>query len=287
MPSTRELRRRIKSVKSTSQITKAMEMVAASKMRRAQQRVLAARPYAEKMNEVLSDLAARQPKTEAQHPLLVQRSIHKTAIIHITADRGLCGGLNANMNRRTAAFLLEQSEPTSLVSVGRKGREFMSRYGREISAEFSQLGDYPTLIDTAGIARIVMDDYISGKIDRVFLAYTRFYNTISQRPVINQLLPIQPAVQEEGKHLAEYLYEPNTEEVLSQLLPRYVEMQVYHAILESLASFFSAQMVAMRNATESANEMIDELTLTYNKTRQAGITKELLEIAGGAAALEG
>ncbi len=284
MPSTREIRRRIRSVKSTAKITKAMEMVAASKMRRGQQRVIAARPYAQKMREVLSDLAAQPLTAEVLHPLLQQRTVRKVAVVHITADRGLCGGLNANMNRRTSAFALDQKLPVTMVSVGRRGRDFMMRYGRDIRAEFTQLGDYPELIDILPIARVVIDDYMAGEGDQVYLAYTQFVNTVNQRPNIRLLLPVEPA-EFEGRRPSEYIYEPNPAAVLAELLPRYVEMQVYHAVLESIASEFSARMVAMRNATEAANDMINSLTLTYNKVRQESITKELLEIAAGAAAL--
>ncbi len=284
MPSTREIRRRIRSVKSTAKITKAMEMVAGSKMRRAQQRVIAARPYAEKMREVLSDLAAQPLSAEALHPLLQQRTVQRVAVIHITADRGLCGGLNANMNRRTGAFVLDQKLPTSLITVGRRGRDFMLRYGRDVRADFSQLGDYPDLVDILPIARVVIDDYQAGAIDQVYLAYTQFINTAVQRPLIRLLLPIEPA-RFEGRRPSEYIYEPSPAAVLAKLLPRFVEMQVYHAVLESVASEFSARMVAMRNATEAAKDMIESLTLTYNKVRQETITKELSEISAGAAAL--
>lgn len=284
MPSTREIRRRIRSVKSTAKITKAMEMVAASKMRRAQQRVFAARPYALKMREVLSDLAAQPLSQEVLHPLLQHREQRRIAVIHVTADKGLCGGLNANMNRRTGSFVLEQELPVQLVTVGKRGREFMLRYGRNVRAEFTGVGDYPELIDILPIGRVVIDDYEAGAVDVVYLAYTQLVNTAVQRPVIRQLLPVEPAPIDDRRP-AEYIYEPSPAAVLAELLPRYVEMQIYHAVLESAASEQSARMVAMRNATEAANDMIDSLTLTYNKVRQETITKELLEIAAGAAAL--
>ena len=276
----RIIRRRIRSIKNTAKITRAMEMIAASKMRQAQLSVLAARPYAEKMREVLADLAA-QPRAEDEiHPLLRHREVKRIAVIHVTADRGLCGGLNANTNRRTASFILEQTVPVSLITVGRKGKDFMSRYGRDIRADFTQLGDKPSLLDTTPISRVVIDDYTNGVIDRVYLAYTQFITTINQRPVLWKLLPIEPAKIERAQNI-EYIYEPSTKVVLENLLPRYVEMQVYHAILESIASEQSARMVAMRNATDNANDMIDDLTLIYNKARQELITKELLDISGG------
>jgi F-type H+-transporting ATPase subunit gamma len=276
----RIIRRRIRSIKSTAKITKAMEMIAASKMRQAQLRVLAARPYAEKMREVLANLAA-QPRPEGDsHPLLQHREVKHITIIHVTADRGLCGGLNANMNRRTTSFILEKSIPLNLITVGRKGRDFMSRYGRDIRAEFTQLGDKPSLVDTTPISRVVIDDYANKVTDEIYLAYTEFITTAIQRPVLWKLLPIEPAKIRPAENI-DYIYEPSPSVVLGELLPRYVEMQVYHAILESIASEQSARMVAMRNATDNANEMIDGLTLTYNKARQELITKELLDIAGG------
>jgi len=276
----RVIRRRIRSITNTAKITKAMEMIAASKMRQAQLRVIAARPYAEKMRVVLANLAAQPRAEEGTHPLLEHREVKRIGIIHITPDRGLCGGLNANINRRTANFMLERNLPATIVTVGRKGRYFMSRYGREIRAEFSQLGDQPSLLDTTPISRVVIDDYIKGQIDEVHLAYTQFVTTITQRPVIWKLLPVEPAKVEKAENV-EYIYEPSPRVVLENLLPRYVEMQVYQAILESIASEQSARMVAMRNATDNANEMIDALTLVYNKARQELITKELLDIAGG------
>ena len=280
----RLIRRRIRTIKSTAKITKAMEMIAASKMRQAQLRVLAARPYAEKMREVLADLSAQPKGQDEIHPLLQQREVKRIAVINITSDRGLCGGLNANINRRTAGFILEQKVPVSVVVVGRKGRDFMRRYGREILAEFTQLGDRPTLLDTTPISRVVIDDYTKGIVDEVYLAYTQFISTVNQRPVLWKLLPIEPAQKEQTSNV-EYIYEPAPAVVLENLLPRYVEMQVYHAILESIASEQSARMVAMRNATDNANDMINELTLMYNKVRQELITNELLDIAGGIATL--
>ncbi|MEE9400615.1 MAG: ATP synthase F1 subunit gamma [Dehalococcoidia bacterium] len=276
----RVIRRRIRSIQSTAKITRAMEMIAASKMRQAQLRVLAARPYAEKMHEVVAHLAVQAQPGEELHPLLQRREVKRVAVVHIAADRGLCGGLNANVNRMTANFVLEQSMPAALITVGRRGRDFMSRYGRDILAEFTQLGDRPSLLDTIPISRVVIDDYTNETIDQVYLAYTRFITTVNQQPMLQELLPIEPAKMERTENL-EYIYEPSAPGVLEHLLPRYVEMQVYHAILESIASEQSARMVAMRNATDNANDMIEELTLIYNKARQELITKELLDIAGG------
>ena len=285
MANIRQIRRRIRGVQSTAKITRAMEMIATSKMRRAQEAGVAGRPYDEKIRQVISDLAALPQSGGAPHPLLQRRPVNKIAIVHITPDRGLCGGLNANINRTAAGFLLEQAIPATLITVGRKGSEFMRRVGRDIRAEFTRLGDRPSLMDTLPISRIVIDDYCSGLVDMVYLVYARFVTTMTQTPVLEQLLPVEP-MELPGMQNVEYIYEPGSEAVLGELLPRFVEMELYHAILESIASEQSARMVAMRNATESAKELIEDLTLMYNKARQESITTELLDIAGGAAALK-
>jgi F-type H+-transporting ATPase subunit gamma len=280
----RLIRRRIRGIQSTAKITRAMEMIATSKMRKAQERGLAGRPYAEKIMQVMADLAALRREGEEMHPLLQKRPVEKIGLLHITPDRGLCGGLNTNLNRKTAGFILEQEVPVSLVVVGRKGRDFMRRYRREIRAEFTSLGDRPGWLDTLPISRIIIEDYTSGKIDRVYIVYPQFISTMVQKPVVQQILPVEPAEIPTAQNV-DYIYEPGPAQVLGQLLPRFVEMQVYHAILESIASEQSARMVAMRNATESAQELTQELTLMYNKARQEMITRELLDITGGAAAL--
>ncbi len=285
MANIRQIRRRIRGVQSTAKITRAMEMIATSKMRRAQEAGVAGRPYDEKIRQVISALAALPQAGGAPHPLLQRRSVNKIAIVHITPDRGLCGGLNANINRTTASFLVGQTAPVTLITVGRKGNEFMRRVGRDIRAEFTRLGDRPSLMDILPISRIVIDDYTSGLVDMVYLVYARFVTTMTQTPVLEQLLPVEP-MELPGMQNVEYIYEPGSEAVLGELLPRFVEMEVYHAILESIASEQSARMVAMRNATESAKELIEDLTLMYNKARQESITTELLDIAGGAAALK-
>ncbi len=284
MPTIREIRRRIRSVQSTAKVTRAMEMVAASKMRRAQEHTIAARPYADKMQQVLADLAAQRRSGEEIHPLLQKRPVNRIALIHITPDRGLCGGLVASVNRSAAGFILEQRAQVTILVIGRKGRDFMVRSGQELRADLTRLGDRPSIVDIQPIARIVIDDYTDGGIDEVYISYTQFVTTMSQRPVLWRLLPIEPADIEPGRS-AEYIYEPSPDQVLDQLLPRFVEMGLYHVILESIASEQSARMVAMRSATDNANEIIDDLTLTYNKARQEMITKELLDITGGAAAL--
>ncbi len=285
MANIRLVKRRIKGVESTAKITRAMEMIATSKMRKAQERGLAGRPYAERIRQVIADLAALSQPDSPLHPLLQVRPVKRIAVVHITPDRGLCGGLNSSINRRTASFILEQGVPVNVIAVGRKGLDFMRRYKRDIKAEFTQLGDQPGLLDTLPISRIIIDDYTNGEIDEVYLAYAGFVSTMVQRSVLMRILPVAPAEIPAGENV-DYIYEPGSDTVLGGLLPRFIEMQVYHAILEAIASEQSARMVAMRNATDAAKELISELTLMYNKARQENITKELLDITGGAAALE-
>ena len=285
MPDIRKVKRRIKGVQNIAKITRAMEMIAASKMRKAQERGLAGRPYAEKIEQVIADLAAL-PDIGLQHPLLQRREVKKIFVVHITPDRGLCGGLNANLNRRLAGFISGQKAPVRVLSVGRKGRDFMVRYGCDMCAEFIGLGDRPAFLDTLPISHIVIDDYSTGAADMVYISFAQFISTMVQKPAMKQLLPVQPAAIPAGQNV-DYLYEPGAEAVLGGLLSRFVEMEIYHAILESIASEQSARMVAMRTATDSANELIGDLTLLYNKARQEAITRELLDITGGVAALEG
>jgi F-type H+-transporting ATPase subunit gamma len=279
----RLIRRRIRGAQSIAKITRAMEMIATSKMRKAQERGLAGRPYAEKIRQVISDLAAIQGE-RTLHPLLQRRPESRVAIVHITPDRGLCGGLNANINRSAGSFILQHQVPATITCVGRKGSDFMRRHGRDVRAEFTWLGDQPGLLETLPISRIVIDDYTNGFIDAAYLSYTQFVSTLTQRPAMLQVLPVEPAVLPPAANV-DYIYEPDASDVLAGLLPRYVEMQIYHAILESIASEQSARMVAMRNATDNARELVDGLTLSYNKARQEAITKELLDITGGVAAL--
>ena len=290
--SVRAIRDRIKSVRSTAKVTRAMELVAASKMRRAQDRALASRPYAERMTAVLSQLAAYTGAGDGQalHPLLEQRTVQRVAYIHVTADRGLAGGLNANMNRAGASLVLRHQPNVAAITVlpvGRKGRDFFARSGMPVAAEFTELGDFPDFEKVRPIAKIVMDDFLSGAVDQVFIGYQRFVNAAVQRPTTRQILPIVPPAGEDGAAKgADFIFEPSPERLLETLLPRYVEMQVYAAVLEARASEQSARMVAMRQATDAANEMVGALTLAYNKARQESITGELLDIVGGVAALE-
>ena len=290
----RAVRDRIKSVENTAKVTRAMELVAASKMRRAQDRALSARPYAEQMRLVLLQLSqyARGAEQESLHPLLRQRPVKHFAFIHITADRGLAGGLNGNMNRAGAALALEHQphvERVSVLTVGRKGRDFFRRAGFPIMAEFTELGDYPGMSQILPIARIAIDDYTNGEVDQVFIGFQQFVNTAVQRPTVRQILPVTPpedAGDASPLGNVDFIFEPSPRELLETLLPRYVEMQILEAILEAGASEQSARMVAMRSATDAANDMVSDLTLTYNKARQELITNELLDIVGGSAALE-
>ena len=285
MANLRAIRRRIKGVQSISKITRAMEMIAALRMRQAQERGIAGRPYAEKIAQVIADLAALAHPGTDLHPLLQRRTINRIAIVHVTPDRGLCGGLVGNINRQTSNFILQQKAEATIIAVGRKGIDFMHRYGQKVIADFSGLGDRPGLLEILPIARIIIDDYISGTVDAAYVAYTQFITTLSQKPVMEQILPVRPAELPAIENV-DYIYEPNSKEVLGGLLPRFVEMQIYHAILESIASEQSARMVAMRAATDNATELISDLTLAYNKARQESITTELLDITAGAAALE-
>jgi len=262
-----------------------MEMIAASKMRKAQERGLAGRPYSEKITQVMSALSALPVEVGALHPLLRRRPVTKISIVHITPDRGLAGGIVSNINRKTAGFILEANVPVNLIAVGRKGLDFLRRTGQNVIAEFIGLGDRPSLIDTLPISHIIIDDFSNANVDEVYLAYTQFINTMVQKPVVERILPVEPAPIPAPENV-EYIYEPGPDNVLGGLLPRFVEMQVYHHILEAIASEQSARMVSMRNATENANELIDDLTLAYNKARQEMITRELLDITGGAVALE-
>ncbi len=291
----RKLRGRIRSVANTSKVTRAMELVSASKMRRAQDRALASRPYAEQMRAVLARLSGYAAGADAEtlHPLLRERPVQHFALLHITADRGLAGGLNANMNRRGASLALEHQpnvDQLSVLAVGRKGRDFFRRAGFPLLAEFTGLGDAPRQADVLPIARIVMEDYIAGELDQVYIGYQRFVSTGIQRPTVRQILPVRAPEEAEmggaAQSARDILFEPSPRALLETLLPRYVEMQILEALLDAVASEHSARMVAMHQATEAAEEMVADLTLTYNKARQDQITSELLDIVGGTAAIE-
>ena len=292
MPSLRDIRRRIRSIRNTAKITKAMELVAASRLRRAQTRVTAARPYADAMRALIAELGGLAPTGgEVLHPLLIHREVRTIGVLLVTPDRGLAGGLNTNIIRRGTEVILEQEgrggTGVQVVTVGRKGQDFLARRGRTLLGTFTGIIDRVSYDDVIPIARVIMDGFVNGSIDRALLVYPRFISTLSQRPEVVQLLPIeQPegAGQQGGRRL-DYIFESDPQSILEQLLPRYIEVQIYQAILETAASFFSAQMVAMRNATENANELVQDLSLTYNKVRQANITKQVTEIASAAEAM--
>jgi F-type H+-transporting ATPase subunit gamma len=287
MASTREIRRRIRSVKNIAKVTKAMETVAASKMRKAQQQVLATRPYAEKSWEVLTYLARLRGSEAPEQPLLQERPVKKIGVLLITGDRGLAGAYNSNILRKTAQQIGEWEKGNlqiSLITVGKKGRDWMLRHGPPVRAEFTGLSDRPTSNDVAPVANILIEDFIVGQFDAVYMAYTDFHSTLRQEPVVKQLLPIVPA-QPTVPMAADYIFEPDPQTILTEVLRGLTELQILQALYESIASEQSARMVAMRNATDAANDLIGQLTLSYNKARQEAITKELLDIVGGASAL--
>jgi F-type H+-transporting ATPase subunit gamma len=284
MASLRDLRRRIKSVKNTQKITKAMELVAAAKMRRAQERVEAARPYAEEITNVIADIFKRDP--EYKHPYLEVREVHKRLVVLITSDRGLVGALNGNNIRLALREMNDSPGAASVVTIGRKGRDTMRRLRKELVADRSGLGDRPSMGDVLPAIRVAMEQYENGDVDQVDLVYAQFISPGRQRAVARRLLPLE-VPEATGKLAADFIYEPEPKDVLDALLPRYVESQIYQALLENVASQQAAQMVAMRNASDNANDLIQDLTLTANTVRQSTITTELMEIVGGAAALAG
>lgn len=288
MPSTREIRRRISSVRNLAQITRAMEMVSASKMRRAQRNVLATRPYADRLRDVMSSLMARASGSRKGTLLEVRPEVKTIGLIIITPDRGLAGSLVANVLRRTARFVLDERErgrKVKVLAIGKKGRDFLARSGQDLVAEVTKLGDYPKLADVLGVSTNVIEGFLKGEFDEVYVVYSQFVNTLVQRPAVRRILPVEAEMADSTAKGSDYNYEPDQDVVLNELLPRFAEVQIYQSVLESIASEHSARMVAMRNATDNAKELRRELTLTYNKTRQANITKEVSEIASGAAAL--
>jgi len=289
MPGSKEIRTKIKSVQNTRKITKAMEMVAASKMRKAQERMRQARPYADKLRNIAAHLAQANP--EYRHPYLVPHAEFKGAgLIVVTTDKGLCGGLNTNVLRMVTQKLREWQDAgldIRTTAVGNKGFGFLNRIGAKLVSHVVQMGDTPHLERMVGPIKVQLDAYAAGEIDGVYVAYTRFINTMKQEPVIEQLLPL-PAdrLEEDSREVSwDYIYEPDAQSVLDELLLRYIEMLVYQAMAENMASEQSARMVAMKAASDNAKKVIEELQLSYNKARQAGITKELAEIVGGAAAV--
>jgi F-type H+-transporting ATPase subunit gamma len=293
-----EIRRRISSIRNIGQVTRAMQAVAASHMQRAQGQVRATRPYAEKAWEVLTHLAAQRQAGEELHPLLQVRPLHTVALVILTGDRGLCGAFNSNIIMQAIDFIKEHKAmqlEVKLITVGRKGRDFMLRRGEDIVAEFTGIPDQPKLVDVTPIARVAIDGFLEGRFDQVCLAYSDFINVLNQQPTVKRLLPILPtdvdtqAMAEYVRYAPsvaiEYIYEPGPRSILDQVLPRFTELQIYQAVLESIASEHSARMVAMRNASENATALVEDLTLEFNKARQRAITLEIMDIAGGAEAL--
>jgi F-type H+-transporting ATPase subunit gamma len=291
MATLREVRRRIASVRNIAQITRAMQMVAASRMKRAQDAIIAARPYSDELREALARVAGAVG--EEVDPLLARRQVRRVGLVVITTDRGLVGSLNANAVRSVLRHVSDEARGAgeiaeiAAITVGRKGRDSLRRAGVPIAAHFAQLGDRPSFADVTPIARLVTEDFLAGTYDRIEIAFSTFVNTLVQRPVIRTVLPVErPKMgDQETETNDEYLFEPSPEAVLSRLLPHFVAVDIYRAVLENRASEQSAQMVAMRSATDNAHELIGELTLVYNKTRQANITREMTEIASGAEAL--
>ncbi|MCS7087853.1 MAG: ATP synthase F1 subunit gamma [Thermoflexales bacterium] len=289
MATPREIKRRIRSVRNVRQITKALESVAAGRVRRAQQMVEATRPYSRLARDVLANVAALAGG-ETRHPLLDTRTTVKAReVILISGDRGLCGAFNSNVARLALQFVRESAVPVRFITLGKKGRDLIFRRGGRIVADFSPLPSRPTVMDIAPAARAAIDDFLNGEVDEVYLCFTEFLSPSQQRPTLKRLLPLvaeslAPDQRPSGPRPA-YEFEPDPSQILNTLLPRLTELQVYQAVLESLASFYTAQRIAMRNATDNASELIVSLTLSYNKARQQSITSELLDIAGGAEAL--
>ena len=291
MAAGKEIRGKIKSVENTKKITKAMEMVAASKMRKAQDRMRTARPYSEKIRNITSNLATANP--EYTHPFMAQaKTVQAKAVgfIVVTTDKGLCGGMNTNILRMVTQKTREletAGNKIEAVAIGNKGLGFMNRVGVKVVSHAIQIGDTPHLDKLIGPVKVMLDEYLEGKLDAVYISYTKFINTMKQEPVVEQLLPLSAdkLTADKGNHAWDYIYEPEAQTVIDELLVRYVEALVYQAVAENLASEQSARMVAMKSASDNAGSVIGELKLVYNKTRQAAITKELSEIVAGAAAV--
>ncbi len=286
MAGAKEIRTKIKSIQNTQKITKAMEMVAASKMRKAQERMHATRPYAEKIGNVVAHLALAHP--EYRHTYLVEREPKRVGFIVVSTDRGLCGGLNINLFKLLVGEMRgwdERGAEIDLCLIGAKALGFFKRLGGNVVAEISHLGDEPGVHDLIGAIKVMLDAYTEARIDRLYLAHNRFVNTMTQEPLVSQLLPVVPAEDESLKHHWDYIYEPDAKEVLDALMSRYIESLVYRGVMENLACEQSARMVAMKAASDNAGTLIDELQLAYNKARQAAITQELSEIVSGAAAV--
>jgi F-type H+-transporting ATPase subunit gamma len=286
MAGAKEIRTKIGSIKNTRKITSAMEMVAASKMRKAQQRMSATRPYAEKMRNVIGHLFHAHP--EYKHTFMIEREVKRVGYIIVSSDRGLCGGLNNNLFRRLLREMKSHRDSGTEIdfcTIGNKALGFFSRFGGNVVSQVTHLGDSPHIEDLIGTVKVMLDAYSEGRIDRIYIAYNDFVNTMTQKPTIEQLVPIPETMEKELHHHWDYIYEPDSKEVLDNLLGRYVESLVYQAVVENGACEQSARMVAMKAASDNAGSLIDELQLIYNKARQAAITQEISEIVGGAAAV--
>ncbi|MDB4039971.1 F0F1 ATP synthase subunit gamma [Methylophilaceae bacterium] len=287
MAGSKEIRTKIKSVENTRKITKAMEMVAASKMRKAQDRMTAARPYAEKIRAVAAHLSHAQ--SEYKHPFIIQReNIKNIGLIVVTSDKGLCGGLNTNVLRSSIAQIKDwekEGKKIQISAIGNKAISFMGRVGADIKSQVSGMGDTPHMEDLLGAIKVMLDGYVAGEIDQLYICYTKFINTMKQEPNMEQLLPLSGDKTETPDSTWDYIYEPDATLVIDALLSRYIETLIYHGVAENMASEQSSRMVAMKAASDNAGNVIDELTLVYNKARQAAITKEISEIVGGAAAV--
>ena len=282
----KEIRKQIKSIQNTQKITRAMEMVAASKMRKAQERMQTARPYAQKIRNVIRHLHEAHP--EYKHPFVLEREARRVGMIVVTSDRGLCGGLNTNLLRTAVQAMQEWHEKNvdvDVCNIGSKGFAFYKRLGANIVSHASHLGDTPRVEDLIGTVKVMLDAYTEEKLDRLFLVYSRFVNTMSQQPMVEQLLPLPPAEEEQLKHHWDYIYEPESKDVLDDLLTRYIEARVYRGVMDNLACEQAARMVAMKSASDNAGNLIEDLRLKYNKARQAAITQEISEIVAGAAAV--
>ena len=284
MPSTREIRRRIRGVKNIKQVTRAMNMIAAARLRRAQAKAESARPYAERLGEILQDVQAGG--TGVRHPLLVQREVKRIGLVLVTSDRGLAGAFNATMIREASNFIASQTAEVSLITIGKKGRDYFQARGVTIDQHFPQPSREVRLEELGAISKQIMTDYGAGKYDQIFLAYSRFISVIKSGPTVTQLLPLEAPSAEMKRERASYQFEPEAEMLLNTLLPQYVEVVIYRALVESLASEQAARMLAMKAATDSASDMIDTLTREYNRVRQTSITMQILEVVSGAEALE-
>lgn len=286
MASGKEIRNQIKSIKNTQKITRAMEMVAASKMRKAQIRMKQARPYAEKIRNVVGHLHFAHP--EYRHPFMIEREVKRVGFVIVSSDRGLCGGLNTNVFKLAISEMKQWNDSNieiDVCTVGNKAAGYFKRLGANIVSQAGNLGDKPRIEDLIGSVKVMLDAYVEGKLDRLYLVYNDFINTMTQTPLAEQLLPLIGEEEEETKHHWDYIYEPDAKLVLDELMTRYIETRVYHGVVENLASEQSSRMVAMKSASDNAGDLIDELTLRYNKARQAAITQEISEIVGGAAAV--